>query len=325
MHNIMAKQSKFNVLFLGTGVSTAIPNLGHIFNKTNCPVCIDATNRTDSKNKRNNVSIAVTYQDESEKDRCVIVDVGKTMRDGALSLLTKHNIVDISGILLTHGHADAIFGLDDVRDLQLCQSEDVPDPNNESGFVTGFRLVSGVLPIYLNRETMTTVSSVFGYLTGEHQWLDKERKILQRRVACLDFNVIESTSTLDIHGLSVRCFPVYHGGTYISLGFSFGREGEFVYISDVKIIPATTMAYLKSISRIKTLVIDALDRKGIFAHMGLNEALDVIVELQPERAILTGMSCGMGLHEEVERELAERAPTTTLAFDGMHLSGFEMR
>jgi len=35
-------------------------------------------------------------------------------------------------------------------------------------------------------------------------------------------------------GLRVKLFPVYHGGTYISLGFEFGRSGEFVYISGSK-------------------------------------------------------------------------------------------
>lgn len=49
-----------------------------------------------------------------------------------------------------------------------------------------------------------------------------------------------------------------HGGDYISLGFSIGRAGEFVYISDVKAIPPDTMAYLKSLPRIKTLVLDSL-------------------------------------------------------------------
>lgn len=55
-----------------------------------------------------------------------------------------------------------------------------------------------------------------------------------------------------------RSFPVLHGGDYISLGFSIGKEGEFVYISDVKAIPPDTWAYLKGLSRIKTLVLDSL-------------------------------------------------------------------
>lgn len=53
-------------------------------------------------------------------------------------------------------------------------------------------------------------------------------------------------------------FPVLHGGSYISLGFSIGKEGEFVYISDVKAIPPETMAYLKSLPKINTLVLDSL-------------------------------------------------------------------
>lgn len=36
------------------------------------------------------------------------------------------------------------------------------------------------------------------------------------------------------------------------------------------------------------LVIDALDMNGIYSHMGLKEALEVIDDLKPERAYLTG-------------------------------------
>ncbi len=242
-----------------------------------------------------------------------------------MRLLPQNNVYEVHGILLTHGHADAMFGLDDVRDLQRCEPVEVADASSATGFNTGFRVLSGVLPIYLNQETMNTVSNCFGYLTNEPQFLDKENKILQRRVAFLDFKVVDSNESLDIHGLPVRCFPVYHGGTYVSLGFSFGKEGEFAYISDVKIIPPETLLYLQSIPHIKTLVIDCLDRNGIFSHMGIDEALAVVALLKPGRAFITGMSCDMGLHTECEQLLAERSPITSAAFDGLSLDGFLIR
>jgi glyoxylase-like metal-dependent hydrolase (beta-lactamase superfamily II) len=47
--------------------------------------------------------------------RCVLVDAGKTMRDACMRVLPKYGVANVDGILLTHGHADAILGLDDVR------------------------------------------------------------------------------------------------------------------------------------------------------------------------------------------------------------------
>lgn len=33
--------------------------------------------------------------------------------------MTRHNVKSIDGIVLTHDHADAMLGLDDVRGLQV--------------------------------------------------------------------------------------------------------------------------------------------------------------------------------------------------------------
>lgn len=313
----------FGVLFLGTGVSTAVPNLQHVINTNGvkCKVCHDALNAT-SKNRRNNVSIGLVFKDETGTQKCVVVDVGKTMRDACLRMLPLHGINEVAGIILTHGHADAIFGLDDVRDLQISKAISVSGSDGES--VVGFKVMSGALPVYLNQETMTTVSSVFSYLTLPPAFLDAANNVIERRVALLDFNVVESNSEFTVAGLPVRSFPVYHGGNYVSLGFSIGKAGEFVYISDVSTIPDETMDYLKSLPRIKVFVIDALSPVGIFAHMGVNDALAVVKILQPEKVYFVGMSCSVGMHDEMNAKLAETMPNVQLAYDGLFLEGFAM-
>jgi phosphoribosyl 1,2-cyclic phosphate phosphodiesterase len=181
------------------------------------------------------------------------------------------------------------------------------------------------MDIYLHRETMDVVQRSFGYLTGTPDFLDAEKTVLQRRVAHLGFHVIDVNTELDVKGMPVRVFPVYHGGTYISLGFSFGKPGEFVYISDVKIIPPETYQYLRDLPRIKIFVIDCLTWKGIFSHMGLDEALDVVKDLNPEKTYLTGMTCGMGDHDKINKKLAEYNMNVELCYDGMVLDGMQMR
>lgn len=76
----------FKVVFLGTGVSTAIPSIYHVVVQGNesCAVCQDATTNPESRNRRNNVSIALIFVDDKNIDRCVVVDIGKTMRDAFL-------------------------------------------------------------------------------------------------------------------------------------------------------------------------------------------------------------------------------------------------
>ncbi|KAJ1431837.1 beta-lactamase-like protein [Ochromonadaceae sp. CCMP2298] len=314
---------KFDICFLGTGVSTAVPNLAHILagGEAPCQVCEDAMHTAHSKNKRNNVSLAAVFNDSAGKKRCVVIDVGKTMRDACMSQLPKIGVSEVSGIVLTHGHADAIFGLDDVRDLQTCEAVQVTNAAGDT--TTGFRVVSGALPVFLNTETMGTVNQCFSYLTGKPTFLDESLNILDRRIALLDFKVVASDSKFDACGLPVKAFPVLHGGSYVSLGFALGKEGQFVYLSDVKIIPEESMQYLKSL-RIKTFVIDVLSQHGVFSHMGLDEALAVVAVLRPETVYFVGMSCSMGMHDAVEARLAKIAPTTHLAYDGLYLKDFEM-
>ena len=138
----------FNLLFLGTGVSTSIPNLAHVVfcgnkrksyagkdisctnsNSTkgtennmdgSCRVCEDAFYNYDGKNRRNNVSVAIIYNetatensissDEStftdndeaniySKQRIVVIDVGKTARDAFLRMFPRFGLQKIDSIM----------------------------------------------------------------------------------------------------------------------------------------------------------------------------------------------------------------------------------
>lgn len=215
------REGEFKILFLGTGVSTAIPNIFHMVVKSRpgkpsegcCKVCNDAMDYN-SKNRRNNVSIAILFLDPiNGSEKCVMVDCGKTMRDACIRLLPKNGIVNVDAILLTHGHADAILGLDDVRDLQESVTVTVPHPSIPSETSVGFKIVSGPLPIFLHAETMKDIKNKFDYLTEPPKYLDKDNHVIERRVALLDFQVIDVNESFRLFGLPIRSFPVWHGGT----------------------------------------------------------------------------------------------------------------
>ncbi len=79
--------SKFEVIFLGTGVSTAIPTIQHLLDSNicseklniSCKVCSDAYNIVGSKNKRNNVSICVSFYSDGIK-KCIMIDYNRLRR-----------------------------------------------------------------------------------------------------------------------------------------------------------------------------------------------------------------------------------------------------
>jgi phosphoribosyl 1,2-cyclic phosphate phosphodiesterase len=92
------------------------------------------------------------------------------------------------------------------------------------------------------------------------------------------------------------------------LGF---RIEDFAYVTDANEILPLGMARLQGL---KVLVINALRKEKHLSHFTLNEALDVVQQLQPARTWLTHISHQMGLHAEVDAELPERVH---LGFDGV--------
>ena len=180
--------------------------------------------------------------------------------------------------------------------------------------------------------------------------------MLKRKVSAIQWSVIEDDTPVieQLPHLPVRSFPVYHGGSYISLGFAFGG-GEIadgcigcslqtpsaqlqpasvgqglhyllVYISDVSAMPGPTLSLLMD-STMEVLVIDVLTSQTHTSHFSLTEALDMVRQLKPIRTLLIGMSCSLGSHNEVSAELASLKDTegmdVALAYDGLLVSGLQ--
>jgi len=317
-------EGTLDILFLGTGVSIAVPNMGHVLQE-DCPTCLRAHTEPASKDRRNNVSIAVlvngTGQGPTDTNRdCILVDAGKTMRDSILRRFPAEGIKSVQALLLTHDHADATFGMDDLRDLQKKEHEEG----------VGIRLVDPPIDVYLQQATFASIKNQFAYLVSAVGWIDQARRILLRNVPVLAWHPLSSDDA-DLHitasQVPVRAFPVHHGGDYVSLGFTFGRPGEFVYISDVKFIPHSSLAFLQSLAPIQTLVLDCISTASTlhYSHFNLAEALATVDLLKPKQTYLTGMCCEVGEHEELNERLVKKGyPHVSLAWDGMVVRGVRM-
>ncbi|CAI5975099.1 unnamed protein product [Closterium sp. NIES-65] len=216
----------------------------------------DTVKLTDSLNLTDSVSLDLS---PGEEWRHIQIDAGKCFREQVLRWFVRCKIPTIDALILTHEHADAILGLDDVRGLQRI-------PRHAADHVEP-------LSVFLSRRCMARCE--------QHR--------------CMARIYVPVFSRLMTFMSFVTPLPVQHGEDYIALGFEFGSHERVVYMSDVSRIPDTTLAYLKArqqlLGRIHILVIDSLYFDHPHAtHFHLPQTLDAIRSLRPNNAFIVGMT-----------------------------------
>jgi phosphoribosyl 1,2-cyclic phosphodiesterase len=133
---------------LGSGASSSTPWLQCLISGKNCcAVCDDCRrNPLTSRNIRNNVSALLSVPSSNGIDlHHVMIDAGKTMRQSVMKWFPTFGVQALAAVVLTHPHADAFLGLDDLRDLS---------PRR-------------LLPVYLSRRCFDVVKNAFSYLVPE--------------------------------------------------------------------------------------------------------------------------------------------------------------
>ncbi|XP_062087698.1 putative hydrolase C777.06c [Humulus lupulus] len=277
------------IIFMGTGTSEGIPRVSCLTNplKT-CEVCSKAA-EPGNKNRRLNTSILICYPTTSGKSN-ILIDAGKFFYHSALRWFPAYGLRTIDAVIITHSHADAIGGLDDLRDWT----------NN----------VQPSVPIYVAKRDFEVMKKTHYYL------VDISVITPGAAVSDLQFNIIDE-NPFTVHGLKITPLPVWHGPGYRSLGFRFGN---ICYISDVSEIPEETYPLLKDC---EILIMDALrpDRSSA-THFGLPKALEEVRKIQPKRTLFTGMMHLMD-HEKVNNYLMELMETegldVQLSYDGLRV------
>ncbi|CAM9734258.1 unnamed protein product [Scytosiphon promiscuus] len=234
--------------------------------------------------------------------RHVQIDTGKTWREGVIRWFPRHGVKKLDGIILTHDHADAMLGLDDVRSIQDSKRRSMPTP------------------VHVSERTDRAVRRVFPYLVGRPE----DNGNGGRFVAALKFNVFKDFQPFEVGGLEVTPFPVLHGEDYVSHGFLFGPPGNKIcYISDVSRVPPESMEFLQRQGPIQLLVCDALDRfKKHPTHFSVEDSIQLANQLKARRTFLVGLGSGIEYHEtnaflaSLETEEVG-APHVRLAYDGL--------
>ncbi|MEC7921682.1 MAG: MBL fold metallo-hydrolase [Chloroflexota bacterium] len=276
------------LIFLGTGSSDGVPRVSCLTDpNSTCKVCIDAQD-PNSKNRRRNTSVAIKSIDKNGLNRNIIIDAGKTFWESAIKFFPKHDIREISEMIITHAHADAIGGIDYLRDW------------------TNF--VQKTVKINLRSQDLESIEKVYFYLFEDGKVKTKGP------IPKIQFNIIDE-NPFNIGDLEITPIPVFHGNQYISFGYKFGK---IAYISDVSEIPESSKNMLKDLD---VLIIDALrPEPAYFSHFTYNQALEVIREFKPKKSFFTDIMCSVD-HNETNNELSKLLNTEgldiQLAYDGM--------
>jgi hypothetical protein len=105
-------------------------------------------------NRRRNTCAALRFRDPSQPSelKTAIIDAGKSFYEAALDHFPRHGMRTIDALILTHGHADACFGLDDLRQWTI----------GPEGYRT-----QNAIDVYLNEETMGVVGGAYPYLVDK--------------------------------------------------------------------------------------------------------------------------------------------------------------
>ena len=184
----------------------------------------------------------------------------------------------IDGVLISHEHYDHVGGLDDMRTFGRF----------------------GEINLYAEKNVKDALISRIPYCFTSKKYAG---------VPNLKITEMDCTP-FEIEGIEIVPIRVLHYRLPI-LGF---RIGNFAYLTDVKTIPDRELAKLMGV---EVLVVSALRKTEHISHQTLEQAIDLIDRIAPERAYLTHLSHQMGLHDVVEKELKDGIK---IAYDGLVLS-----
>ncbi|MER2997882.1 MBL fold metallo-hydrolase [Pontibacter populi] len=191
----------------------------------------------------------------------------------------RERIRTLDALIFTHEHKDHTAGLDDIRAYNFSQHKD--------------------MPLYGEERVLEQLKREFAYIFSGVQYPGIPR---------VDLNPI-AEEPFEIEGVEFIPIRVKHYKLPV-LGF---RVGDFTYITDANFISEEEMDKVRGS---KVIVLGALRKEPHISHFSLQEAIDVLTELKPEKAYLTHISHLMGLHHEVEQQLPD---FIRLGYDGLQI------
>ena len=247
------------VTFLGTGTSHGVPMIG-----CRCAVC----RSDDPRDRRWRPSIYLQCPDVS-----VLVDTSTDLRAQAL----RYDVSRVDAILFTHGHADHVMGLDEVRRYNTLQG--------------------GSISCYADPQTVAEIRRAFAYIFDS---------AAPPGGGLPQLDLFPLAGEFSLGRQVVVPVPVLHGRRPV-LGYRFG---SFAYVTDCSFIPDSSWPLLEGV---EWLVLDALRDRPHPTHFSVAQALEVVERLRPRGAWFTHIAHDLA-HAETCARLPEGVE---LAYDGL--------
>ncbi len=194
--------------------------------------------------------------------------------------LLRENIKTLDAVVFTHEHKDHIAGLDEVRSFNFIQQKR--------------------MPVYATTRVQEAIKREFAYIFSEEKYPG---------IPEIDLFTIND-APFSVNNISLIPINVLH----YKLPVKAFRINDFTYITDANYISESEKEKIKGS---KIIVLNALRREEHISHFTLQQAIDLIVELKPEKAYFTHISHQLGLHNEVSKELPS---FIELAYDGLKLN-----
>ncbi|MFR9650157.1 MAG: MBL fold metallo-hydrolase [Rikenellaceae bacterium] len=208
----------------------------------------------------------------------IVIDAGPDFR----AQMLREGVRKVDGILLTHEHKDHIGGIDDVRALNFVDYPTIRPTN-----------------IYATHRTLECVRKDFDYAFGSQKYQGVPEIILHK---------INHEEDFTINDVSITPIKGGHSDRFEVTGYRFG---DLAYLTDFKTIDDRETAKL---SGVKTLIVNALRFTPHHSHFNVDEALELIKRVAPERAYLTHISHDAGLY----CDFAKKLPAGVIpAYDGL--------
>ncbi|HVN94746.1 MAG TPA: MBL fold metallo-hydrolase [Terracidiphilus sp.] len=237
-----------------------------------CQVCTSP----DPHDRRLRPSILLRWTEPaSNTERIVVIDTGPDFREQAL----REHLTHVDAVLYTHGHADHILGMDDLRPLS---------------FIAAKR--GGPIPLYADREAAETLERTFAYTISPQATYPNRARV----------QIVPLAAHNLVHGVDFVRVPLMHGEQAIA-GFRFGNAA---YMTDVSEIPEESFALLEGA---EVLALSALRHTPHPSHSTVEQSVEWSRRIGAKQTWFTHISHDLG-HEETNRALPAGVK---LAHDGL--------
>lgn len=303
--------------FLGTGTSHGVPVIA-----CDCAVC----KSKDPHNKRTRSSVYIEVSDNSQalqteqteeqqtnpSSKYILIDIGPDFHEQAI----RENIRALDALLLTHSHADHIFGIDDLRSFSSVMSQKPENPQNE-------KYNKPPIPIYTNHTAAEHLKHSFSYLFSEHAEGGGHAKI--------DLHEVKADTTLKIGNATITPIPLSHGSLEATGWLLTENQKSIAYLTDCNYISDESIELIHKncktagCSCLTHLIIDGLRLKEHPTHFNFLQALEAAGKIGGEHIWLTHLTHNSS-HDEIiayieehRTEFPELIASKTIlpAYDGL--------